>query len=70
MKDLNLMLSRCRELLESNDEIKNKDALFQCYKNRLTYKCGYDPVTEEKLDIIHNHCYEDLAPPWWVDLLD
>ena len=70
MKDLSLMLSRCRELLNSIDEIENKEALFQCYENRLLYKSGYDSQIEEKLDIIHDHCYEGLAPPWWVDLLD
>lgn len=70
MRNLKLMLNRCKELLDSIDEIENKEALIYCYKNRLLYKSGYDPATEEKLDIIHDHCYEGLAPPWWVDLLD
>ena len=40
------------------------------HADRLLYKCRYDPIIEEMLDIIHEHCYEGLAPPWWVDLFD
>jgi len=67
---MNPLISRCKEFLNNIIEIENKEALFQCYKNRIEFGCTYDDHTEEKLDIIHEHCYQGLAPPWWVDLLD
>lgn len=55
--------------LESNIQIGEK-TIFECYKNRLLYGCGYVPDIEEILDEIHEICWDEVGPPWWVDLLD
>ena len=55
--------------LESNIQIGDKP-ISECYKNRLAYGCGYTPEIEEILDEIHEICWDEVGPPWWVDLLE
>ena len=44
--------------------------MLECYKARIRYGCTYPLEIEHKLDQYHYVCWENVGPPWWVDLMD
>ena len=61
--------NRIERLLKKFSKLCDNKILYNCYKNKLMYGCGYPVEIEDEIQEIVDKLIEEQIF-WWVELLD